>query len=428
MNFAFLPDISALAILVIILALMRRQHPHQQADMWLLGLFFTLVEAIAHAFYSQTGLPIRTLHVIVLNCYLLAGIVFLWASGPPGRLRWNRLRYLSWNALPLLAMNTTYGLHLYTPRAFLPWIALGLVTSVATTLYMRRSWWLAALQVTGWLAVGYLVHIGNFRDAVYWSLSCVYALTAINFAKRLPTKSTGRLAILTGFIIWSLCFFVHPFIVAYRAYADIAAHIWNMQKSLILIGMILLMLEEQVANNRWLALHDSLTGLRNRRWFEDRLTEELERRRRANGSSSISTARLAVFLLDLNGFKQINDSFGHHAGDEVLCEIARRLRDDVEGCDALARLGGDEFTMIVCHVADPDATEQLASTIQAAVERPLTVDGATMTITACLGVAFYPEDGQDASRLLRVADQRMYAFKQRTAPPTLNELTPSALL
>jgi diguanylate cyclase len=429
MNFAFLPDISALAILVIILALMRRQHPHEQADMLLLGLFFTLVEAVAHPFYSQTGLPIRTLHVIVLNCYLLAGIIFLWASGPLGAFRWNRLRYLSLNALPLLAMNTTYGLHIYTQKAFLPWIALGLVTSMATALYMRRSWRLAALQVSGWLAVGYLVHIGNYRDAVYWSLSCIYALTAINFAKRLPTNSTGKLAILTGFIIWSLCFFVHPFIVAHRAYADIAAHIWNMQKSLISIGMILLMLEEQVANNRWLALHDSLTGLRNRRWFEDQLTEELERHRRANGSSNPSAAHLAVFLLDLNGFKQINDSFGHHAGDEVLCEVARRLRDDVEGCDALARLGGDEFTMIVCNVADPDATEQLAYTIQATVERPLLVDGRTLTVTACLGVAFYPEDGQDASRLLRVADQRMYAFKQRTAlPPSLNELSPSTSL
>ena len=212
MNFAFLPDISALAILVVILALMRRQHPHQQADMWLLGLFFTLVEAVAHAFYSPVGLPIRTLHVIVLNCYLLAGIVFLWASGPQGALRWNRLRYLSLNALPLLAMNTTYGLHLYTQKAFFPWVALGVVISVATAFYMRRSWWLGALQVLGWLAVGYLVHIGNYRGAVYWSLSCIYALTAINFAKRLPTNSTGKLAILTGFIIWSLCFFVHPFI------------------------------------------------------------------------------------------------------------------------------------------------------------------------------------------------------------------------
>src|SRR5215469_2850881 len=419
MNFAFLPDISALTILVIILALLRRQHPNQQADMWLLGLFLTLVEAVAHAFYSQTGLPTRTLHVIVIDCYLMAGIVFLWASGEQGAARWDNLLYLSLNALPLLAMNTTYGLHIYSQQAFFPWIALGLVTSVATSLYMGRGPWRAALQVVGWLAVGYLIYIANYRDAVYWSLSCIYSLTAINFAKRLPAKSTGRLAILTGFIIWSLCFFVHPFIVAHRAYGDIASHIWNMQKSLISIGMILVMLEEQVSNNRWLALHDELTGLANRRWFEDQLTASLERLRRKNG-------RLAVFLLDLNGFKQINDCFGHHAGDEVLRQIARRLHEELNRCDILARLGGDEFTMFACDVLDTNEVDELAYAIHRAVERPVLIDGEAITVSACLGIALFPDDGQDASRLLRVADQRMYAFKQRPVQTRIaRELTPT---
>ncbi len=132
--------------------------------------------------------------------------------------------------------------------------------SGVTAFYLRRSWKFAALQICGWFAVGLLINNGKFREAVYWSLCCVYSIAWFNFRQRLPRKSTGRLAILTGFFIWAAFFLVHPLIVQYRTYADIASHVWNMQKSLISIGMILVMLEEQVSSNRWLALHDELTG------------------------------------------------------------------------------------------------------------------------------------------------------------------------
>jgi diguanylate cyclase len=422
MNLAFLPDLSALAILVVILFLLRQQHRHEQADMWLLGLFLTLVEAVAHTFYAQVGPPAKFLHVIVLDCYLLAGMVFLWASGEQGSMRWRRFNYLALNSLPLLALNTTYGLHLYTRQAYFPAIAMGLLISTATALYLRRSWQRALLQLCGWLVIGYLVHVGKYRDAVYWSLSCIYLLATINFIRRGSIKSTGRLAIITGFVIWSLCFFIHPFIVTYRDYADIASHIWNLQKSLISIGMILVMLEEQVSNNRWLALHDELTGLPNRRSFEDRLAASLERRR-TNGC-------LAVFLLDLNGFKQINDSFGHHAGDEVLRQIACRLKDDVQGVHTLARLGGDEFTFIACDFASNKTLNDIVDAIQRTVERPILIDdGKTTSVTASLGIALYPNDAHEASRLLRIADQRMYAFKQKpTVAREPRELRPAASL
>lgn len=422
MNVAFLPDLSALTILVILLLLLRRRHRHDQADMWLLGLFLTLIEAVAHTFYSDNGLPAKGLHIIVLDCYLLAGIVFLWASGEQGAARWPRLIYLSLNALPLLALNTTYGLHLYRREAYFPSIALGLLISAATALYLRRSWLLALLQLCGWLGIGYLVHNGKYRDAVYWSLSCVYALAAFNFQYRLPAKSTGRIAIVTGFTIWSLCFFLHPWIVPYRNYADIASHIWNLQKSLISIGMILVMLEEQVSNNEWLALHDELTGLPNRRSFEDRLGAALERSRRMNSS-------LALFMLDLNGFKQINDSLGHQTGDLVLCEVSKNLRKEVCGCEILARLGGDEFTMVAADIKDEHEINRLANTIRGAVEKPILIDGEQMTVTASLGIALYPSDAEDAARLLRIADQRMYTFKQRPAETKVARgLTPTPSL
>ena len=78
MNYAFLPDLLALMILIVILLLLRRRHPQGRADIWLLGLFFTLVEAVAHPFYPQSALPPRSLHLIVMDCYLMGGLVFVW--------------------------------------------------------------------------------------------------------------------------------------------------------------------------------------------------------------------------------------------------------------------------------------------------------------------------------------------------------------
>src|SRR5271169_2079886 len=118
MNFSFLPDLMALTILIVILLLLRRRHPQGRADIWLLGLFFTLVEAVAHTFYPLNSVPPRGLHVIVMDCYLAGGVVFLWASGGYAFSRNTELLYVGLNTLPLLAMTTLYGLHIYSAVAF----------------------------------------------------------------------------------------------------------------------------------------------------------------------------------------------------------------------------------------------------------------------------------------------------------------------
>jgi diguanylate cyclase (GGDEF)-like protein len=415
MNFAFLPDLLALMILIVILMLLRQRHPQERADLWLLGLFFTLVEAAAHTFYAPNGPPQKSLHVIVMDCYLITGMVFVWASGVHPVSKPSRLLYLAMNTLPLLALCTIYGMHMNTGIAYFPCMAAGMVIGVSTSLYLRRSWVAAVLHVCGWMMMGYLIHLGDFRTAVYWSLCCVYATAAVNFQRRLPAGSTGRLAIVTGFTIWALCLLLHPWIVQYRAYADIASHIWNMQKSLISIGMILVMLEEQVSSNKWLALHDELTGLPNRRLFADRLTTAIERADRTRN-------RLALVILDLNGFKKINDTMGHHAGDEVLREISMNLRKGLRSSDTLARLGGDEFVIVSSELSEmpelskidrQQSLDHFIEAVQRALDRSITVEGRPMVVTASMGMAVYPEDAQDSIRLLRVADQRMYAAKQR---------------
>lgn len=409
MNYAFLPDLSALAILIVILLLLRRHHPQRQANLWLLGLFFTLIESSAHIFYTPKGLPSTFLHTVVIVCYLLAGIVFVWASGDHSPEDRRSFLFLLVNTFPLLGTSATYGLHLFSAKAFLPWIALGLVAVVISFLYLHRNRPHALLLAAGWLSMALLVSHGKYRDAVYWSLGVVYALATANFYHKLPRRSTGRLAIVTGFSIWSFFFFLHPFIVTYRTYADIASHLWNLQKSLISIGMILVMLEEQVTCNRWLAHHDELTGLPNRRSFEDHLSTALERCRRAHST-------LALFMLDLDGFKQINDTHGHHAGDQLLRHVAANLQEHVKGYSAIARLGGDEFTLVACDPHLSETVEQLRDAIREATERPFSFDGNNLSVSASIGIALFPEDADDATRLLRIADLRMYSIKQARTP------------
>jgi diguanylate cyclase (GGDEF)-like protein len=192
----------------------------------------------------------------------------------------------------------------------------------------------------------------------------------------------------------------------HRSYSDIASHIWNMQKSLISIGMILVMLEEQVSSNEWLALHDELTGLPNRRLFAERLTMAIEQADRMR-------SRLALLILDLNGFKAINDTFGHQTGDHVLREVSSHLRRGVRATDTLARLGGDEFIIVATDLAMDQGADHFVEAIRSAMERPVQCEGHSLLVSASLGIAIYPDDADDSIKLLRIADQRMYALKQR---------------
>ena len=421
MNIAFLPDLSALAILVVILAMVRRRHSDPRADAWLIGLLFTLVEATAHTLYPSHGIPAKALHVIVLDCYLMAGLVFNWAAGDQRLANSTRLLFLSVNGLALLAVTTIYGLNIRVPRAYVPAIMVGMVVGVVSSLVVRRKWQYALLYMAGWAAMGVLIAHGMFRHAVYWSLAGVYAIAAVDFARRLERRSTGKLAIVTGFAIWALCFLLHPLIVDRLAYAEIASHVWNMQKSLISIGMILMMLEEQVSNNEWLALHDELTGLPNRRLFASRLTHAIENSDRRNGS-------LALVVLDLNGFKRINDTLGHVAGDHVLREVSIMLRKSIRASDTVARLGGDEFIIVATDMPNESAVERFTDSLRSALERPIMVNDQPMLVGASFGFAIYPKDAKDATKLLRLADQRMYSLKKRPVHPAQLEAAMPATL
>ncbi|MBC7455014.1 MAG: EAL domain-containing protein [Massilia sp.] len=167
-----------------------------------------------------------------------------------------------------------------------------------------------------------------------------------------------------------------------------------------------------------LAYFDSLTGLPNRLSFIDRLEREVQR-------AQFHGARLAILFLDLDGFKNINDTLGHTIGDRVLQGVADRLHTGLRPTDmvsrlegdasaiGLARLGGDEFTVMMSNLAQGEDALMLAQRIRALVRQPFTLEGREVVLTASIGIAVYPDDGECADALLKTADTAMYHAKEK---------------
>jgi diguanylate cyclase (GGDEF)-like protein len=153
-----------------------------------------------------------------------------------------------------------------------------------------------------------------------------------------------------------------------------------------------------------LAQYDALTGLANRTLFNDRLAQAIARAHRTEQP-------VALLFVDLDRFKEINDSLGHEAGDAVLREAAARLRAHLREGDSVARLGGDEFTVILEDVAGADEVRAVAQKLMRAFAEPIVVDGQDLFPTLSIGVALYPRDGDTAEALLRHADTAMYQAK-----------------
>jgi diguanylate cyclase (GGDEF)-like protein/hemerythrin-like metal-binding protein/PAS domain S-box-containing protein len=154
-----------------------------------------------------------------------------------------------------------------------------------------------------------------------------------------------------------------------------------------------------------LAFHDSLTELPNRVLLFDRINQSLSRSMREHEN-------FAVGVLDLDGFKPINDTLGHAAGDLLLKEISRRLRHCVRNVDTVARLGGDEFALILQGVGSVEEADSVLNKIILEVARPYVLDGTEMAVSASIGIAFSPRDGSSIHELLGRADYAMYLSKK----------------
>ena len=207
----------------------------------------------------------------------------------------------------------------------------------------------------------------------------------------------------------------------YLPYRPIAAAIRHdtQRLYLVLIGGLLLLyltlfrivarassrLRRQAAENEYLALHDPLTELPNRSLFHDRAGQAILAAKRDRRG-------VALMILDLDRFKEVNDTLGHHNGDLLLKEIGVRLRQTLRQSDSVARLGGDEFGVLLPSVAWAGAAVAVAEKIRSALRDPFTLEGVRLDLGASVGIALYPDHGADVETLLQHADVAMYVAKE----------------
>ncbi len=184
-------------------------------------------------------------------------------------------------------------------------------------------------------------------------------------------------------------------------------------------------LRRQSELNEHQALHDPLTGLPNRLLFGERIEHAITHAERRS-------SRLAVLMMDLNRFKEVNDSLGHQAGDELLREVGSRLSAALRGSDTVARLGGDEFGLLLPEPSGADDLLAVIERIRESLERPIVVQDLPLAMEASIGIAIYPDDGHNADLLIQRADVAMYAAKQESAPfcfydPNADDYDPARL-
>jgi diguanylate cyclase (GGDEF)-like protein len=154
-----------------------------------------------------------------------------------------------------------------------------------------------------------------------------------------------------------------------------------------------------------LAFYDALTGLQNRQSFMLSFEQILGRAQRDHHP-------VACMFIDLDLFKEVNDSNGHQAGDHVLIVVAQILREAVRGSDIVGRLGGDEFVVVLSSIKKPTDTAGVAQKILRAIDRPIEVDGKPVHVTASIGISFFPEDAEEPETLIHLADEAMYEAKR----------------
>jgi diguanylate cyclase (GGDEF)-like protein len=170
------------------------------------------------------------------------------------------------------------------------------------------------------------------------------------------------------------------------------------------LDLIRALTERRHAELEQMALHDMLTGLPNRALFEQRLAAAL---------AAAGTAQsVAVLFIDLDRFKEINDSLGHRFGDLVLCGVSQRMRAAVRKSDVVARLSGDEFAVVIPDLVDPEDADTIATVLLGSCGAPLAIDGREVVVSCSIGVALYPQHGHTQEALLRAADTAQYHAKE----------------
>ncbi len=242
-------------------------------------------------------------------------------------------------------------------------------------------------------------------------------IVAALFWRRFSRATVGVLTTVFGFVAWGSVFPIGASLAIFVPSVHVESEVWNIPKYFVAVGMILILLEDQIQKSDYLAYHDELTGLPNRRLLEDRLEQALSHANRKGN-------KVAVLLLDLDHFKEVNDTYGHRIGDLTLQQVVTRLASRMRVSDTLARSGGDEFT-VVSDVVDIEGAQVLVSNLEMAFTVPFKMEGKLIHTGLSIGLALYPDDGTNPDQLYAAADQAMYISKRASrSTAALNAISP----
>ena len=411
-NWTVLPDLAAVCLLAGAFASVAQHSETRVSRIWLTGWIMIALHFAASLFANIPGIWTILFNIVGLSALTSAGILFMWASVPYRKENssfWVLVSLLFANGLyitlavsspvPDWSLNVSASLFGVLPLAValatvkrlnnpLRWTVVGLYTllSVFLLLFQHRP--------------------GNGGDlALNAVLFTVYFGCCIHFWYAYRRATAGAFVTIAGFLAWAGVFLVAPLMQAFLPAAHVESEVWNLPKYLVALGMILLLLEDQIEHNKHLALHDHLTGLPNRRLYQDRLSNALERARR-------SEAMTALLVIDLDHFKRVNDTLGHHVGDLVLKRVGTLFSSRVRRSDTVARTGGDEFSIILEEPISREDAMHVGRSLMQLLDDPLELGEHTVHIGASVGIAVYPEDAREMEALCITADMRMYDAKR----------------
>ena len=409
-NWSEIPDLAAVALLTIAFASVSRRNQTPQSKIWLTAWGMIALHFAAFVFLPAPAVWGILAAIVGTAALIWAALLFVWASVPDRQDIYGR-----WMMAAMLTLNTAYIVLLDLPTE-INW-AMNLVAAmmgavplaIALLSYRRLRHPLqhGMVAYNAALAVFLLAvqHRPGGEDlALNAVLFSVYFGCCVHFWHMYRRSTAGAFITIAGFLAWALVFVIGPAAQAFLPLVQIQNEVWNLPKYVVAVGMILLLLEDQIEHNQYLALHDTLTALPNRRLFQDRLANSLERARRTGSQT-------ALLLVDLDQFKQVNDTLGHHVGDQLLKRVGDIFSGRVRRSDTVARTGGDEFSVILDEPTNREDAERVGNSLIELLNQPFDLGTQTMRIGASVGIAVFPEDASDVEGLCIAADLRMYGFK-----------------
>lgn len=414
MDWSKLPDLVTVGLLAGAFASVARRNHTRISDHWLFAWLLIVLHFLAFMFAPLPGLPGEVAMFTGVLGLVWAGVFFMRACVPYREERSSVAMFivlLGGYCFYLLAL--MFDGPAWSLEAAAAFLGLGpLIVTLYAVPHFRHLLRFVAVGLHVALAIFLLVvqHRANGTDlALNAVLFTVYLSTSIHFLMMFRRATAGAFITTTGFFLWASVFVVGPLLQAWSPHLVVEGEVWNLPKYIVAVGMILSLLEDQIAHNKHLALHDELTGLPNRRLFQDRLASALERARR-NGNKA------ALLTLDLDHFKQVNDTLGHHAGDILLQHVANLFNGRIRRSDTVARTGGDEFAIILESPSSSEEAALVGSSLLELLDRPIPLKDQTVSVGASIGCAVFPDDADDMEALCIEADLRMYENKRMRNP------------